>query len=97
MPSKMPDFITRILSEGTSSEKRVEAAEIRKSARVLIAKMPPAPDRQIYVGNLLRQALCGELDVEVFKEFVRLTNTYMEVVQVAPRVKMLIEKRRRKT
>lgn len=91
MPKKTPEFITRIQSEGTTAEKRLEAEDLHKRASVLAAKMPLPPHRQVYVGNLLRQALKGELDTDVFKEFVKMTNTYLEVEQVAPRVKMLMK------
>ena len=91
MPKKTPEFIVRIQAEGTTAEKRLEAKEVHKKASVLAVRMPAPPHRQMYVGNLLRQALRGELDVDVFKEFVKMTNTYLELEQVAPRVKMLMK------
>lgn len=92
MPSKMLESIIRILAEGTTVEKLVEKAEVHKEAAKLAEKLPPAPYKQVYVGNILRQTLKGDIDVEVFKEFVKTTNTYLEVERVAPRVKMLMKK-----
>lgn len=92
MPSKLPDFIIRIMAEGTAADKMVERGTIHKKAAELAEKMPTPPNKQVYVGNLLKQALRGELDVDAFKEFVKLSNTYLEVEQVAPRVKMLMKK-----
>lgn len=91
MPSKTPDFITRIQAEGTTAEKLLEKDELHKKVMELVKKLPAPPDRQVYVGNLLGQALRGELDKDVFKEFVKRTNTYLEVEEVAPRVKMLMK------
>jgi len=93
MPKKTPDFIIRIQAEGTAAEKHLEVREIHEKASALAAKTPAPPHKQVYVGNLLRQALRGELDVDVFKEFVKMTNTYLEVEEVAPRIKMLAKRR----
>ena len=93
MPKKTPEFIVRIQAEGTNTEKNLEKEEIRKRAVGLAVRLPPPPDKQVYVGNLLRQALRGELDADVFKEFVKMTNTYLEVDMVAPRVKLLMKRR----
>jgi len=90
MPKKLPEFITRIQAEGTAAEKRLVAEEVYQRAKELATGLPKPPYKQPYVGNLLRQALKGELDVDVFKEFVKMTNTYLEVERVAPRVRMLM-------
>ena len=92
MPSKIPDFIIRIMAEGYKPDRRLEAEEIHDKANLLAQKLPLPPQRQMYVGYLLKRALKGELDPDIFKEFVRITNTYLEVEQVAPRIKMLLEK-----
>ena len=95
MPSKVPDFIKQMQSEGTTTERRLEKVDnrerVHKESRELASKMPPAPEKQTYVGNLLRQALTGKLNVEVFKEFVKLTNTYKEVNAVESRIKLQIK------
>ncbi len=95
MPKKIPEFIARIQAEGTTTERRLEAEEVHKQAAVLAAKTPGYPHKQVYVGNLLKQTLKGEIDIDVFKEFVKLTNSYLEVDQVAPRVRMLLNKETR--
>lgn len=92
MSKKLPEFITRIQAEGTATERRLEAEEVHKKASALAAKMPPAPDKQVYVGNLLRDTMRGQIDVDVFKEFVKMTNTYLEVDQAAPRIKMMMNR-----
>ncbi len=87
MPSKQEPFIVRILAEGNSSDKLLEREEVLKQSRILASKTPSNPaDRQMHVGNLLRKALRGEVDKNVFIQYVRLTNTYAEVQNVYPRI-----------
>ena len=93
MPKKTANFIVQLQAEGTTTERNLEKDEVHKRAYELAAKTPAPPHKQVYVGNLLRQALRGELDVDVFKEFVKMTNTYLEVESVAPRIKMLAKRR----
>lgn len=90
MPRKLLPSIIRILAEGTSTERRVEEEIISKQARKLANEMPTAEaDRQVYVRNLLIQALAKKLNHEVFCEFVRITNSYVEVEQAFPRAKLV--------
>jgi hypothetical protein len=96
MPKQSKPFITQILAEGTSIERNAEKVNIEAEAKKLAAKMPTDPNqRQLYVGDLLRQSLSKKLDEDVFKKFVQLTNTYIEVQAATPRAKMIIEKERR--
>ena len=92
MPKKQLDFVARIQAEGTSAEKHIEAEEIHERAWELAVKIPRPPSDRDYVRTLLKQALKGDLDVDVFKEFVKLTKTYQIVEEVTPRVKMLMKK-----
>ena len=92
MTKKTLDFIIRIQAEGTSAEKHLEAEEIHKIAWELAVKIPRPPSDRAYVKDLLKQALKGDLDMDVFKEFVKLTKTYQMVEEVAPRVKLIMRK-----
>lgn len=90
MGRKTKPFITRIQAEGTTADKNLVREEIHKEARKLAIQMPTfGPDRLIYVRNLLQQTLHDKLDKEIFKAFIRMTNSYLELQQVAPRAKLL--------
>jgi hypothetical protein len=54
--------------------------------------MPAPPNQYNYLAEKLKLALTGQLDPEAFKEFIRITNTYMELAKVEARVRMLIKK-----
>lgn len=43
----------------------------------------------MYIRNLTTKALQGKLDLEVFKEFIRMTNSWMELESIAPRAQLL--------
>lgn len=86
-------FITRIQAEGTTAEKVSEKQEILMQAKKLAVEMPASPHRQIYISNLIQKVLRKQLDLEVFKEFVKLTNSWIEVEASMPRAKMLVERR----
>ncbi len=87
MPRRQEPFIVRILAEGNSSDKLLEREEVFKQSRILASKTPSNHvDKQMHVGNLLRKALRGEVDKNVFIQYVRLTRTYVEVQNVYPRI-----------
>lgn len=95
MPKRPRPFIVRIQAEGTAAEKNLERNDIQRKAEILASKMPTVqPDRQMYLRNLLNQTLQGKVDKEVFKAFVKLTNTYLDIEQIAPRAKLITSKRR---
>ena len=84
------EFIGKIQAEGTQTERRLEKEELMKEARKLADKMPTSgPDRQIYVRNLLTKALKGVIDKEVFKLFIKVTGSWMELEACSPRAQML--------
>lgn len=90
MGKKTKPFVTRIQAEGTTADKNLIREELHKEAQKLANQMPTfEPDRLIYVRNLFQQTLHGKLDKEVFKAFIRMTNSYLELQQVAPRAKLL--------
>jgi hypothetical protein len=88
-------FITRIQAEGTAAEKNLEKMEILAQAKKLAADMPMGPQRQVYVSNLIQRVLRKQVDIEVFKEFVKLTNSWLEVEATMPRARILVERRER--
>jgi len=92
MGKKPKPFITRIQAEGTS-EKLLIRQELQKEAEKLAVNMPThQADRQVYVSNLLQRALRGELDKEVFKLFVKITNSYQEVEAYSKRTELISKK-----
>jgi len=73
-------FITKIQAEGARADKKLIREELRKEADKFAVKMPTSePDRLMYVRNLLTKALVNQIDKEVFKEFIRMTNSYYEL------------------
>ena len=91
---KTPPSIVQIQAEGTKVDRTITEKEEIFEAKKLANNMPTfGPDRQIYIRNLLTKALGGKLDKEVFKAFIRLTNSYMEVETIYPRAKFLSERR----
>ena len=87
---KAPPYIVQIQAEGTKAERDIIKGEIHKEAQKLANNMPSfPPDRLIYVRNLAQKVLRKELDLEVFKFFVKITNSYVELQTCMPRAKLL--------
>lgn len=84
---KTPEFVQRLFVELGGVERRADAALTRRAAEKLAAKMPTYPqDRQMYVANMLRDAVHGKISREVVAEFIEMTNSWMEVEAVAARI-----------
>jgi len=83
--------ITQLQAEGSKAERNLIKEETHLEAKKLADKMPGfAPDRLIYIRNLTEKVLRKKLDLEVFKLFVKMTNSYMELQTCAPRAKMIV-------
>ena len=96
MGKKIPQFISRLQAEGTKADRDVIKSETIAEAKKLASAMPTfGPDRLMYVRALVSKALRKELDQEVFKTFVRMTNSYMEVESTISRAKLLNNNQRR--
>jgi len=92
---KTPPHMIQLQAEGTKADRLLIREETHEEARKLADKMPTFPqDRLMYVRNLVQKTLRKELDLEVFKAFVKMTNSYMELQSCAPRAKMLIRRDR---
>jgi len=90
MGKKTPPHITQLQAEGTKADRNLIREENYREAKSLAGKMPTfGPDRLTYVRNLTQKVLHREVDLEVFKLFVRMTNSYMELETCMPRAKML--------
>lgn len=86
-----PPHIVQLQAEGTKADRDLIREETYKEARKLANEMPTfPPDRLIYVRNLTQKVLRKELDLEVFKLFVKITNSYVELQTCMPRAKMLL-------
>ena len=95
MGKKTPPHIVQLQAEGTKADRDLVRKWEMNEAKKLANSMPTfGPDRIIYVRNLTTKALRGELDKEVFKRFVRMTNSYIEVEACFPRAKLLSGKER---
>ena len=94
MGKKTPPHVVRLQAEGTRVDRNLIKEETHKEARELANKMPTfLPDRLMYVRNLAQKVLRKEVDLEVFKVFIRLTNSYMELGSVYSRAKFLSERK----
>jgi len=88
---KVPPHIVQLQAEGTKAERDLIREETYKEARKLALQMPTfGPHRLIYIRNLVTKVLRDEMDLEVFKTFVKITNSYLEVETCAPRAKSLM-------
>ena len=97
MGKESKPFITRIQAEGNTAEKLFDLHQIQEETEKLISKMPVSlPEKQVYVGNLLTKALRGELDKDVFKYFIKMTNTYQELEASSSRALLLSKKKKRR-
>ena len=78
--SKRQDFITQQMSEGTITERHAERDEISKLAKQLASQMPSGTtDRVMYIRNLVEKVKAKQIDVEVFKTFIKMTNSWAEL------------------
>lgn len=90
MGKQQKPFITELLAEGTKADQNAERNETHRKALMLARKMPGTPaERLVYVRNLTTQAIAGKLDKEVFKEVIRLTNSWYELESCAARASLL--------
>ena len=93
MGSKMKPFVSQIQAEGTLTERRLEREELMKEARKLADKIPTfGPDRLVYVRNLTTKALRKEIDLDVFKAFIKMTGSWAELQTCLPRVRLIVGK-----
>ena len=91
---RTPPHIVQMQAEGTKADRNLTREGTYEEAQELANKMPTfPPDKLMYIRNLVQKVLRKELDLEVLKVFIRLTNSYMELESVYPRAKMLSERR----
>ncbi len=78
--SKRQDFITQQMSEGTITERHTERDEISKLAKQLASQMPrDTADRMMYISSLVEKVKAKQIDVEVFKTFIKMTDSWTEL------------------
>ena len=88
--------LIQLRAEGTQAERALIKKETYSAAKKLADKMPSEPaSRLMYIRELTQKTLRKDEDMEVFKLFIKMTNSYMELQTCAPRAKML--ERRRST
>ena len=93
MSKRTPPHITQLQAEGTKMERDLIKEEIHLGARKLADKMPrSAPERQVYIRNVVQRTLRGELDLEVVKVFIKMTNSYMELQSCIPRARLTLRR-----
>ena len=68
------------MSDGSITERHAERDEISKLAKQLASQMPrDTADRMMYISNLVEKVKAKQLDVEVFKTFIKMTNSWAEL------------------
>ena len=93
MSKKTPPHIVQLQAEGSRADRNLIRQELQHEAQKLADKMPTfGPDRLMYVRSLVQKVLRKEADLEVFKAFVKMTNSYVELQTCAPRAKMLMRR-----
>jgi hypothetical protein len=97
MSKRTPDFIIQQMAEGSIAERTMIREEYEKAVKPLIRDLPSRqPDRTTYLRNLVSKVMKNEIDIEVFKIFAKRTNTYVELQNVSPRLRMINRNERRK-
>ena len=70
----------RFMASGPSVERSLLRRDINAQTRSLVKHAPE--DKYSTVRRLLADARAGKIDREVFKEFVRRTNSYSQVQEI---------------
>jgi hypothetical protein len=97
MSKRTPDFIIQQMAEGSIAERTMIREDYEKAVKPLIRDLPSRqPDRTTYLRNLVSKVMKNEIDIEVFKIFAKRTNTYVELQNVSPRLRMINRNERRK-
>ena len=80
MSKRTPDFIIQQMAEGTIAERNAMKNEIDYVVENMIKEMPTNPtDRLMYIRNLVEQVKANKLNMETFKTFIKLTNSWNEL------------------
>lgn len=94
MGKKTKPFIAQIQAEGTKDDRDLIREETYQEARKLADKMPTfGPDRLIYIRNLTTRALRKKIDLEVFKMFIKMTGSWVELQDCLPRARQIVGRR----
>jgi len=72
-------FKQQILSEGNPNDRKLSSEEISREAKELVSRMPVGWERVTYVRNLAQQVKMQKLDMDVFRAFVYMTNSWEEL------------------
>jgi len=80
MPKRQADFIIQQMAEGTIAERQAIKEESNKIALELKNKMPTEQtDRLMYIRNIVEKAKAGLINMETFKTFIKMTNSWNEL------------------
>lgn len=97
MSKRSPEFYQQQLAEGSIAERTMIREEYEKAVKLLTRDLPSRqPDRTTYLRNLVSKVMKNEIDIEVFKIFAKRTNTYVELQNVSPRLRLISRNERRK-
>lgn len=93
MTKRQKPFLIQLQSEGSGAQRALEREELQKEARRLADGMPTfGPERLIYVRNLTTKALQGKVDVDMFKAFLNMTNSWEELETCLPRAEQIVRR-----
>jgi hypothetical protein len=81
------------MSEGSITERHAERDEISKLAKQLASQMPrDTADRKMYISSLVEKVKAKQIDVEVFKTFIKMTNSWAELSAVTKKEERLLRR-----
>jgi hypothetical protein len=74
-------LVQSILANGCKADIELENTIAYKRAKELTTKMPAdIGDRTTYIRNLAGQVKSGRLDYDIFKLFIKLTNSWSDLL-----------------
>lgn len=86
MGAKPNPIAQRIMANGQANDRKLIREETFKEAWKLKQAMPTLePDRSMFVREKVRDALAGKIDVEIFREFARMSNCWEDIRACLPR------------
>jgi len=79
-----------ILTRGTKHDRDLIRTETAKEAKKLVDGLPTfLPDRIMAVRKIVQRALRGEIEMEVMRQFIKISGCASELEAVIPRAKMI--------
>jgi hypothetical protein len=90
MGKRLKPTAIEYMAQGSVQQRQLAKKEIRDKATELKNKMPTdVGHRTVYIRNLVVQTMQKKIELDVFIEFVKMTNSWMEIESMVPRAKFI--------